>query len=63
MSSLRENICYFSRQGLYLHYKTMHGNNVFSEQVLVASEETFYLNLYLTFVFLEMCPKPHKRKK
>jgi hypothetical protein len=46
----------------------MNGNNVFSEhcQVLVASEATvrnLYLNLYLTFVFLEMCPKPHKRKK
>ena len=39
----------FSRQGLNLHYKTMHKNNVFSEEVLVegdalvrqcASEET-----------------------
>ena len=40
---------FFSRQGLDLHYKTMHKNNVFSEEVLVeddalvrqcASEET-----------------------
>jgi hypothetical protein len=30
----------FSKQGLHLHYKTMHENNVISEQVLVASEET-----------------------
>jgi hypothetical protein len=30
----------FCRQGLHLHYKTMHGSNVFSEQVLVSSEKT-----------------------
>ena len=43
----------FSRQGLNLHYKTMHKNNVFSEEVLVegdalvrqcASEETLEYN-------------------
>jgi hypothetical protein len=48
----------------HLNYKTMHGNNVFIEQVLVACKrQNLSLNFYLTLVFLEICPKPHKRKK
>jgi hypothetical protein len=28
----------FSRQGLHLHYKTIHKNSIFSEQVLVEGD-------------------------
>ena len=54
----------FSRQGLHLHYKTVHGNNVFTvaNRFWLQAKKLVFKFIFDIFI-LEMCPKPHKRKK